>query len=171
MPRFFAANEVEGPAFQHFDVCNELQPHHTRARIAYAGDVSLNWNSGALAEGLRCYRTEQFWLAHEHWESVWLHLEEPEKNFLQGMIQTTAAFHHLQAGNIRGAASLLRKALERLAPYAASFGGIHLALLRNEATAWLRALERGTESRPASFPRIHPLDPPSTPARPLTPDP
>jgi uncharacterized protein len=84
-------------------------------------------------------------------------LKEPEKGFLQGMIQTTAAFHHLQGGNLRGAASLLRKALKRLEPHPASFGGIDLASLRVDAAQWLRALESSAEPRPSTFPHIHPL--------------
>ena len=45
--------------------------------------MALDWSCGALAEGLRCYRNEEFFLAHEHWEAIWLHCEEPEKTFLQ----------------------------------------------------------------------------------------
>jgi hypothetical protein len=51
--------------------------------IAYAEGVSFDWSCGALAEGLTCYRRAEFFLAHEHWESVWLTLEEPEKSSLQ----------------------------------------------------------------------------------------
>jgi uncharacterized protein len=126
------------------------------AAIPYAEVVPFDWKSGALAEGLRCYRSRQFWLAHEHWESVWLRLEEPQKSFLQALIQTTAAFHHLQAGNIRGAVSLLRRALLRLEPYPASFEAIDLAQLRREAGAWLQALESGTGAQPAAYPQLRP---------------
>ncbi len=116
--------------------------------------MSLDWESGALAEGLRCYRNAEFWIAHEHWESVWLRLEEPEKSFLQALIQTSAAFHHLQTGNIRGAVSLLGKALRRFQSCPETFGGIDLAQLREEAVAWLLALRCGTGARPAAFPQI-----------------
>jgi uncharacterized protein len=119
--------------------------------------VPFDWNSGALAEGVRCYRNEQFWLAHEHWESVWLRLQQPEKTFLQSLIQITAAFHHLQTGNTRGAISLLRRALHRLEPYPTPFRGIDLAQLRKKAGEWLLALESGTEPRPKSFPQIFPM--------------
>ncbi len=40
--------------------------------------------------------------------------EEPEKTFLQGLIQVAAAFHHFQRGNCAGTISLLRSALRRL---------------------------------------------------------
>jgi len=123
----------------------------------YVENMSLDWQSGALADGLRCYRNREFWVAHEHWESAWLRLQEPEKSFLQALIQTTAAFHHAQRGNIRGAVSLLGKAMRRLEAYPAVFGGIDLNGLRQEAAAWLLALENVTESLPAAFPQIRSL--------------
>lgn len=114
----------------------------------------LDWSGGALAEGLRCYRAEEFFLAHEHWEGVWLQAQEPEKTFLQALIQTTAAFHHLQRGNRKGAASLLRAALRRLEPYATSFGGVRVGALREEICAWVRALEKDDASVQLAFPEI-----------------
>jgi uncharacterized protein len=55
-----------------------------------------------------------FFQAHEHWESVWLGAQEPEKTFLQGLIQVAASFHHFQRGNCAGTIWLLRSALKRL---------------------------------------------------------
>lgn len=110
---------------------------------SYAGGVSLDWRSGALAEGLRCYRNAEYFAAHEHWESVWLRLKEPEKSFLQALIQVTAAFHHYKKGNVVGAASLLRRALRRLEACPAEYGGLCTAPLCGEVRAWVRALEDG----------------------------
>jgi hypothetical protein len=100
----------------------------------------LDWTTGDLAEGLRCYCAGEFFLAHEHWESVWLNSSEPHKAFLQSLIQTAAAFHHLQKQNHIGAASLLRNALRKLEPLPSPFGGIAVAPLRDEIRAWLQAL-------------------------------
>jgi uncharacterized protein len=119
--------------------------------------VTFDWQSGALADGARCYRDGKFWLAHEHWESVWLQLQEPEKTFLQSLIQIAAAFHHLQTGNTRGAISLLKRALRRMEPYPSPFGGIDLTLLRSEAAAWLHALDSGAQPRPECSPQIFPV--------------
>jgi uncharacterized protein len=102
--------------------------------------MQLDWNCGALAEGLQCYNSGEFFLAHEHWEGVWLKCEQPEKTFLQALIQITAAFHHLQRENLTGAASLLRAALRRLDAFPASFGGIAVEDLRASVRAWLLAL-------------------------------
>jgi predicted metal-dependent hydrolase len=119
--------------------------------------MKFDWSSGALAEGLRCYRAEAFFLAHEHWEGVWLTCEEPEKTFLQALIQVAAAFHHLQRGNRRGTESLLGRALRRIDPIAISCGGIMLEPLREEIGVWLRALELHDGPLPSSFPQICPL--------------
>jgi hypothetical protein len=116
--------------------------------------MSLDWKSGSLAEGLACYRGRRFFDAHEHWESVWLRLEEPEKSFLQALIQMTAAFHHLNSGNSTGALSLLRRTRRRLEGRPERFGGIDVASLRLEVGEWIRALEEGDCVRPEAFPRI-----------------
>src|SRR6266852_2759195 len=63
---------------------------------------------GELAEGLRCYRSQKYFAAHEHWERVWLATKGPEKSFLQALTQLAAALQHFQRGNSRGAASLMR---------------------------------------------------------------
>jgi predicted metal-dependent hydrolase len=120
--------------------------------------VCFDWKRGALAEGLACYRSHQFFLAHEHWESAWLKLQEPEKSFLQALIQTTAAFHHFQAGNTAGAASLLRRALRRLEACPMCFGGIAVTLLCTELRQWLRRIETEDTSDPLPFPQIVPID-------------
>lgn len=116
--------------------------------------MELNWSSGALAEGLRCYRAEEFFLAHEHWEGVWLNSETPEKTFLQSLIQIAAAFHHLQHGNRRGTESLLGRALLKIDPVALSCGGVMLEPLRVGIKDWLHALETPDGPLPLSFPRI-----------------
>ena len=94
--------------------------------------MTFDWTQGALAEGLRCYEAGEFFAAHEAWEAVWLQSQEPDKTFLQGVIQVTAAFHHHQRNNPLGATLLLQAALRRLEPYPPNFGGIATALLCND---------------------------------------
>jgi len=112
--------------------------------------MTLDWSTGGLAEGLECYRKGAFFLAHEHWESVWLACQEPEKTFLQALIQVTAGFHHLQRGNPAGTKSLLRGALRRLERYPEEFGGVGVEALRESVRAWLAAFEE--ESKPSHLP-------------------
>ena len=104
--------------------------------------MSFDWNSGALQDGLACYRRGQFFLAHEYWECVWLTLEEPQKSFLQALIQVTAAFHHRETGNAAGTISLLRRALRRLE--VCRIGWTNLRWRRREG---LRAVFNGAQPR------------------------
>jgi uncharacterized protein len=106
--------------------------------------MKFDWTQGALAEGLEHYHAGEFFAAHESWESLWLVAEEPEKTFLQGLIQVTAAFHHLQRNNPRGTIGLLQGALGRLERYPTTFGSISVALVCSDIRQWLNALEMGT---------------------------
>jgi hypothetical protein len=108
------------------------------------GTMSFDWTCGALAEGLACYRRGDFFDAHEHWEGVWLQCDEPEKTFLQSLIQVSAAFHHLHRGNLVGARSLLTRALRRLERYPDQFGGVAVEPLRQSINLWLAALTAGS---------------------------
>ncbi|HKF46388.1 MAG TPA: DUF309 domain-containing protein [Terracidiphilus sp.] len=114
----------------------------------------FDWSRGELAEGLQCYRNQQFWQAHEHWEGVWLKCSEPDKTFLQALIQVTAAFHHVQRKNYIGASSLLTRALRRLEPYPEEYGAIAVGELRNSVRAWLENLENADSVREIAFPVI-----------------
>jgi predicted metal-dependent hydrolase len=116
----------------------------------------LDWTRGDLAEGLRLYNSGEFFAAHESWENVWLRAREPDRSFLQGLIQVTAAFHHLQRSNVRGATVLLYAALERLADYSEPYGGISVALLRDDIRERLRSLEGDASASPESA-RIRPV--------------
>lgn len=119
--------------------------------------MELDWNSGALAQGLKCFSRQEFFGAHEHWEIVWLKCAEPQKSFLQALIQVASAFHHHQRNNLRGAASLLRRALHKLEHFPAHFEQIDVAELRSELSEWMRALE--TSHKVFSlYPRIRVID-------------
>ena len=77
-----------------------------------------------LREGLRRFNGGRFWDAHESWEEVWLRWEEPDRRFVQGLIQLAAAWHHVTRGNDRGARRLFEAALEKLRLFPAGFLGI-----------------------------------------------
>jgi predicted metal-dependent hydrolase len=119
--------------------------------------MEFDWSDGALAEGLRLYDSGEFFAAHEHWEMVWLRSPEPEKTFLQGLIQVTAAFHHLQRGNRLGTALLLQAALRRIDAYPPAFGGISVTLLCNDVRECLQKLEAGEPPSQLASPRMKPL--------------
>lgn len=118
----------------------------------------MDWTRGELANGLECYRSQRFFDAHEHWEGVWLRTQEPERCFLQAIIQVAAAFHHLNRHNREGAASLLRRALTKLSGYPKAFAGIEVETLREDIADWLQTIEASSSSALLEYPRIRPID-------------
>ena len=104
-----------------------------------------DWSQGELAEGLRCYREQDFFTAHEHWEKVWLQSAEPEKSLIQAVIQVAAACHHLQHGNVRGTISLLKSAMGRTVNHPSPCAGVSVIALREDALRWLAQLEGDAE--------------------------
>jgi predicted metal-dependent hydrolase len=114
---------------------------------------TFDWTAGALAEGLRCYQAGRFFEAHEHWEAVWLEAAEPDKTFLQGLIQVTAAFHHWRQGNQEGTASLLRQGLQKLERFEDGAGQAMVAPLRAEIRKWLEGIA-AAETSELRFPEI-----------------
>jgi predicted metal-dependent hydrolase len=123
--------------------------------VSSADPTELDWQRGALATGLTCYRKGEFFEAHEHWEAVWLAQGEPLKSFLQAVIQITAACHHVQRGNQAGAISLLTRSLRRLESSPAQFGGLDVQQLRADIAIALRQLDRGDPTTTITHPRIH----------------
>jgi len=109
-----------------------------------------------FAHGVTLFNTRYFFEAHEAWEEIWLHTAPPEKTFLQGLIQVTAAFHHHSRENLRGTKSLLRTGLLKLEDFPPHHRGLHIEKLRKIARRWLEVLNSGkTVSWPA-LPKISP---------------
>ena len=124
--------------------CVLIRFHSVETDLTFSPPMSLDWTQGNLHEGLRCFHSGAFFEAHEHWESVWLAAQEPERTFLQALIQVAASFHHFQRGNRAGAISLLRSALRRLDIYPEVFAGVAVAPLRAAIRVWLDVLETPT---------------------------
>jgi uncharacterized protein len=74
--------------------------------------------------GVDLFNKRKFWEAHEAWEELWLAAESDVVQFLQGLIQLAAAYHHVQRGTLRGAVRLFDAALGRLAPFPPGFCGV-----------------------------------------------
>ena len=104
--------------------------------------------------GVALFNSGEFFLAHEVWEELWMQEADPEKTFLQGLIQLAAAFHHYTRGNSDGAQSLLAAAVVKLDRFTPSHRGIAVAELRSESTSWARMLGEGKDPGREKLPRI-----------------
>jgi uncharacterized protein len=104
--------------------------------------------------GVDQFNTRRFFEAHETWEEIWLGSPEPERTFLQGIIQITAAFHHYTRGNTKGARNLINAGLGRLENFPAIHNQLALEALRAAARTWAEALNRGYDPGSAQIPKI-----------------
>lgn len=105
-------------------------------------------------KGIEQFNSGRFFEAHETWEEIWLAAPEPEKTFLQGLIQTAAAFHHYGRGNLGGAESLLVSGVVKLLRFPGDYRGLNLAALRAAAKNWVAALSAGRDPGRSAIPHI-----------------
>jgi uncharacterized protein len=89
------------------------------------------------------------------WEELWLAAPEPEKTFLQGLIQIAAAFHHHGRGNARGMQSLLAAGIAKLAACPDDFRGVAIAKLREEVKTWRKLQQADKARRRQGVPKIY----------------
>jgi predicted metal-dependent hydrolase len=111
-------------------------------------------SSDKFQAGIEMFNARRFFDSHEVWEEIWLHSAEPDKAYLQGIIQIAAAFHHYLRGNTTGTRTLLNAGLRRLATCPGDFRGMELESLRETARQWAGLLERGSDPGQERIPQI-----------------
>jgi uncharacterized protein len=105
-------------------------------------------------KGLEAFNSGRFYDAHELWEEVWLETLNPEKMFLQGLIQVAAAFHHYSRANRQGTQNLLHAGLAKIERFPHAHKGLEVERLRIAVRRWLAALEGGADLAKDEIPRI-----------------
>ena len=101
--------------------------------------------------GADLYNEGFLWEAHEAWESLW-HVAKPrdatQASFLQGLIQTAAAWLKIPMGQPAGVERLSKLALEKLEHVARTAGSPYMGLDIERFAARVRAF---AASAPASI--------------------
>jgi uncharacterized protein len=98
----------------------------------------------SLEEGLALMRAERWFDAHEALEDEWRKAPAPERDFLQGLVHVTVAWHHASRGNAPGASRQLAKASRRLAPYAPAHRGVDVARVLGQVEAAAARIDAGS---------------------------
>jgi len=112
--------------------------------------VSSPHHDHDLNRGLDLFNRAHFFDAHEVLEDLWRALPRASaaKKHLQGLVQLAVAFHHESRGNLRGARSVLDRALRNLTCAEISFPTLDLGQLRADMADWQKHLA-GAAPRPA----------------------
>ncbi|HVS30198.1 MAG TPA: DUF309 domain-containing protein [Thermoanaerobaculia bacterium] len=125
--------------------------------------------------GVEHFNAREFWDAHESWETIWLVAASDAEQFLQGLIQIAAAYHHVQRGTFRGAVRLFDAGLRRLSAFPHPYCGTDRRPLeaaarahrqwtaaRVDAEEWQQRLEEGDYPRIALIAPDGSVSPPSS---------
>ena len=75
-------------------------------------------------KGLEAYHEGNYFDAHEYWENLWSDYYLEDRDFIQGLIQLSVSFVHLENGNLNGAKSLLKKCLGKFKDFERVHRGI-----------------------------------------------
>jgi len=95
-----------------------------------------------LRAGIAIYNAGHYHAAHDAWEAHWLDMSEgDDRDFLQGLIQFTAAVHHTTTDNWDGARGLAQSAQG----YLDGLGGVYQEVALDSIRHYLAALERDPE--------------------------
>lgn len=119
----------------------------------------------AYAEGLRLFREQHWFEAHEVLEGLWRSMPHgQERLFIQGLIQLSVSLEHWRRGNPRGARGQWEKGRSKLTAMPASFGGLNIPqLLQDFERYWsLQDLDNAVQLQAKQEPfHQYPLSPPS----------
>jgi predicted metal-dependent hydrolase len=96
-----------------------------------------------LEDGRRAFNLGEFYESHEFWEDVWNEIDDPERTWVQGMIQVATGLHKLQRERPDVCRTLLQKALTKLADVPPALFGYDLARLCADARRVYHAVEQG----------------------------
>jgi uncharacterized protein len=104
-------------------------------------------------KGVAEFQQGEFYACHDTLEALWIEAQEPNKTFLQGILQIAVACYHLSNQNWRGAVILLGEGSRRLMSYRPEYEGIDVETLVNTSTEFLGYLqnlgpERVSEASP-----------------------
>lgn len=67
----------------------------------------------AWKTGVEEFNSGRFWHAHEFWEQGWVSLREPDKTYIQALIQVAAVLHLFGLGRKQPALALCASALRK----------------------------------------------------------
>jgi len=107
-----------------------------------------------ISEGIALFNAQKFWHAHEAWERDWLGATDPHKQFLQGLIQLAAAYHHVQRGTFRGGVRLFDAALRRLSNFPSGYANVERGAAVAAALVHRERIARGEQIAPGEFPTL-----------------
>jgi uncharacterized protein len=111
--------------------------------------------------GLEQFNSGQFYACHDSFEALWHEAVEPDRQFLQGVLQIAVGLYHLSRQNPRGAAILLGEGIGRLRDYQPEYVDLDVAELVLRSRRLLEQLQQtGVTGSPLGLEPLGLTDPP-----------
>ncbi len=123
-------------------------------RIVSMHSSSFSLPPSSLRAGIELFNAQKFWHAHEAWEEPWLTAEGDARQFLQGLIQLAAAYHHVQRGTFRGGVRLFDAALRRLSDFPPDYANVARDAAVATALVHRERIARGDAIEPGEYPTL-----------------
>lgn len=111
--------------------------------------------AGCLIRGVEHFNATEFWEAHEAWEELWLVAATEVEQFLQGLIQVAAAYHHMKRGTFRGGVRLFDAGLRRLSAFPLRFSGIDRTDVETAARVHRETAAAAKFLSESEYPKLH----------------
>ena len=107
---------------------------------------------------IKYFNSAKWYIAHDLFEEMWHQSDEPERSFLQGLLQVSVAQFHLENGNLNGATILYGEGLGRLKSFKKSEVDIDMIKLCDFLKDRLSLLQSGNSIDHSISPYIYELD-------------
>ena len=79
-----------------------------------------------FSRGIELFNSKDFYGAHESWEELWTDYKMSDSLFVQGLIQLSVGFYHIDTDNINGARGLFKKTIPKIGKYRPIHRGIDI---------------------------------------------
>jgi hypothetical protein len=97
---------------------------------------------GLFDRAVAHWNARRFFEAHEDWETIWHEAEGRRREWIQGLIQLAAAFHHVSRGTSSGFVKLVRSGSAKAEGYAGETHGLDFLDLWARLSPWRAHAER-----------------------------
>jgi hypothetical protein len=93
-------------------------------------------------QGVAEFQQGEYYACHDTLEALWIESQEPDKTFLQGVLQIAVACYHLSQQNWRGTIILLGEGIHRLSSYRPNYDEIDVELFLDTSAELLQSLQQ-----------------------------
>jgi len=108
--------------------------------------------------GLRLFRQEEYYEAHEAFETAWRNTQTPDRELYRALLQVSGGFFRLKQNRPKAARKFFMHALRWLALFPDEHLGFDVNQLKTDLNLIIHTLDRGQVDHEAFKQILHPLD-------------